>query len=264
MHSARTRFLRILHFIAAAWLIASIQPLQAAPPQTISYQGYLASSGGVPQTGVVEMTFRIYTVASGGSALWTETNPSVTVTNGVFNTVLGSVTPITLAFDVPYFLGVTVSPDGEMSPRLALTAAPYAFRSNLANTVAANFDSGWFYVTDLSGDITVPHSLGTVPSHFLLQQCGALSPTPAPQPSVGSPSFGSCTTRVSVAVQSGYGDGGTFVNPHRITMSGTDFLVPMVPGFWAWAYLTIAGGWACPGDFDGNCFTGYYRILAWR
>jgi hypothetical protein len=39
---------------------------------------------------------------------------------------LGSVSPLTPAFDVPYWLGVTIGSGAELQPRTALTAAPYA------------------------------------------------------------------------------------------------------------------------------------------
>lgn len=81
------------------------------------------------------MTLKIYNVASGGSALFTETQP-VAVANGVFNVLIGSGTPLTLPFDVQYFLGITVDADAEMSPRQPLAAAPYAIRSASTEALA--------------------------------------------------------------------------------------------------------------------------------
>jgi len=107
-----------------------------AVPQTINYQGYLTDSGGTPVDGTVQMTFRIYDVATGGIALWTETQSSVTVSDGIYSVVLGSVTPISLSFDTQYFLGIEVETDGEMIPRQALTSVGYAFSSNMADTAA--------------------------------------------------------------------------------------------------------------------------------
>ena len=56
----------------------------------------LTNAGGSPVNSAVVMTFRIYGAATGGTALYTETQLSVTVTNGNFNAVIGSVTPLTL------------------------------------------------------------------------------------------------------------------------------------------------------------------------
>jgi hypothetical protein len=109
----------------------------------------------------------------------------------------------------------------------------------------------------------VAHGLGSLPSQFTLQQCGALSPTPAIQPTVNSPSFGSCTTRVVLGT-GGYQDAGATVNPSQISVTSTNFLIPIVNTWWVWGYWTNATGWGCVGDSDASCFTGYYRILAWR
>ena len=56
---------------------------QAAVPTLINYQGYLTDSGGNPVAdGDYSITFSLYTVASGGSSEWTETQ-TVTVAGGV-------------------------------------------------------------------------------------------------------------------------------------------------------------------------------------
>ena len=58
----------------------------------------------------------------------------VTIAGGVFNIEIGSQSPIpqTLTFDQPYFLGVSVDGNPEMTPRTALSTAPYAFSANIA------------------------------------------------------------------------------------------------------------------------------------
>jgi hypothetical protein len=70
----------------------------------------------------------MYTVSSGGSALWTETQ-TVTVTNGVFNVLLGDVNPLNLPFFEPYWLGITVGTGSELTPRIELTASAYSLNS---------------------------------------------------------------------------------------------------------------------------------------
>ena len=105
----------------------------AAVPQTINYQGYLTDSGGNPVNSTVSMTFRIYSVPSGGTALWTQTLSSVPVSNGVYNVVLGSTSPVNLLFNEQYYLGVQAGTDGEMTPRQQLTGVPYAMRAKEAD-----------------------------------------------------------------------------------------------------------------------------------
>jgi hypothetical protein len=99
----------------------------------MSYQGVLVDDQGDPVAdGAYELTFSIYDVATGGSPLWQETQ-TLAVVDGVFDAVLGHDTPLALAFDSPCWLGVTITGDDEMSPRLELTAVPYARRAAVAD-----------------------------------------------------------------------------------------------------------------------------------
>lgn len=117
--------------------LALFAPLvHAAPPQTINYQGYLTNPGGTPVNNAVVMTFKLYDAASGGAVLYTETQLSVNVANGNFNAVVGAVTPITLPFDVQYWLSVAINSDPEMSPRQPLASSPYAFRAASLDSTA--------------------------------------------------------------------------------------------------------------------------------
>jgi hypothetical protein len=131
----------LLASLLAAFALAAI----AAPPRTINYQGILTNSGGTPINSAVSMTFKFYDAASAGNLLHTESQPAVVVTNGNFNVLLGSPTPIPLPFDVPYWLTVTIAGEAEMSPRQPLAGSPYAFRAAAldgAATVAGSQISG--------------------------------------------------------------------------------------------------------------------------
>ena len=71
----------------------------AQVPQKISYQGLLTTTSGTPVTdGSYTLQFDIYDSLAGGTSLWTETQTGVAVQRGTFSVVLGSVTPINLAF----------------------------------------------------------------------------------------------------------------------------------------------------------------------
>ena len=108
-----------------------------AVPQEINYQGYLTDAGGNPLNDRVEMTFRMYNAPSGGSLLWWEGPSAVTVTEGVFNVVLGSSSPIDAGIlDGDCYLGITVGTDSEMSPRMKLTSGAYSIRAGYAESVA--------------------------------------------------------------------------------------------------------------------------------
>lgn len=98
----------------------------------LPYQGRLADKNGAPLTQTVNMIFRLYSAASGGSPLWEEQwtgSNSVQVSDGLFNVMLGSLTPIpqsVITGNSNLFLGITVGTDSEMSPRVQLGSVPFA------------------------------------------------------------------------------------------------------------------------------------------
>jgi hypothetical protein len=100
----------------------------AQPPQMITYQGLLTDASGSPVAdGNYSLTFGIYDAATGGTQLWTETQSSVTVQNGLFKVQLGSVSALSLDFDDPYWLEVQVGGGAAQVPRVQLSSAPYSF-----------------------------------------------------------------------------------------------------------------------------------------
>jgi hypothetical protein len=113
--------------------LLSAGPALAVVPSTMSYQGVLMDNAGVLlPDGNYGLTFRLYTVASGGVAIWTETQSPVALSRGGFSVILGSVASLGgLAFDVPYWLGITVGGGGELSPRVALASSPYGLSLRL-------------------------------------------------------------------------------------------------------------------------------------
>jgi len=120
--------------IAVLVILFAVVSAHAAPPQTMHFQGYLKDAAGDPVVGSVDMVFALYDVASGGTALWSETHTGVPVDDGVYSVVLGSATPIDLAFDEPYYIGIAVGTDAEMTPRQELASSAYAFKTR-RNTV---------------------------------------------------------------------------------------------------------------------------------
>lgn len=99
-----------------------------AIPSKMSYQGVLTDNNEVPQNGTFTMTFGLYTTPAGGSPIWSETQNTVQVTNGIFNVLLGSNTPINLAFNVTYYLGVSVE-GTDLLPRIELASSGYSFNT---------------------------------------------------------------------------------------------------------------------------------------
>ena len=116
-------------------LVFSESSVTPAIPHLINYQGMLTDNSGNPLTGNFDIIFRIYNDASTGTMRWEETQSGVTITNGLFSVILGSVTPIDLYFDEEYWLDITVG--GEHMPsRLKFTSVGYAYRAQKADTAA--------------------------------------------------------------------------------------------------------------------------------
>ncbi|MEK7257914.1 MAG: tail fiber domain-containing protein [Bacteroidota bacterium] len=107
-------------FVALATL-----PLHAQSP-VLSIQGLVQKSFGAALTdGTYNLTFKLYSAETGGTALWSETQP-VEVAGGVYSALLGSVEALDLTFNTTYYLGVTVQGGTELLPRARLTSTPYA------------------------------------------------------------------------------------------------------------------------------------------
>ena len=98
-------------------LVLTVSYAHAGIPHLISYQGRLTDAQNVPITGSRSVTFRIYDSSAGGNLLWSETHSSATVTDGVFEVLLGSVNALNLPFDKQYYLATQVGSDAEMTPR---------------------------------------------------------------------------------------------------------------------------------------------------
>ena len=126
----------------------------AATSDTLNFQAKLmTSAGAIAADGNYNVEFNLYSAASGGSSLWSEdhlnsTSTAVRVANGYLTVNLGSVNafPSNINWDQNLYLGMTVRgtascafaactpADSEMTPRLKLTATPFAMSAgNLAN-----------------------------------------------------------------------------------------------------------------------------------
>ncbi len=140
-------------FAAVVVALVLAVPALADVPMLLNYQGRLTDPSGNPKNGTFTMQFAVYDAETGGNQLptgtpWSETQ-SVTVTNGVFNVLLGSATalPATLFQGGPSdasgplrFLEVTVS--GEvLTPRRRIVSAAYAL-GDVAGALPASYASG--------------------------------------------------------------------------------------------------------------------------
>ena len=127
--------------LAALVCLALILAAQvgAAIPQKISYQGRLTDTSGNPLPGDHSAMFAIYDDPSYGILLWSESKTVTADADGVFSTILGSVTPLDCSFEAPRWLEVYVDGLGLM-PRREIVSVAYAFVAGEAFQ-AGNADS---------------------------------------------------------------------------------------------------------------------------
>lgn len=118
-------------------MLACSTPVFAQP---FTYQGYLKQSG-APVNGAQTLTFRLYPVATGGTALRTVGPVSVSVQNGLFTVELdfGNVWDGSDRY-LEVQVGATV-----LSPRVKITRTPYAIRASYAERPWQTVGSSIFY-----------------------------------------------------------------------------------------------------------------------
>jgi len=120
-------------YSGALLVVLMLHTAWAQAPAVIGYQGVLTDgSGTAVADGTHTLSFGLYEMASGGIAVWTESQTVATV-NGVFHANLGSASPLGIDFDRALWLGIGVDGGAELSPRLALTGSPYSL---IARSVA--------------------------------------------------------------------------------------------------------------------------------
>lgn len=131
--------------VCSGYFFGFVGLARAAILKEINFQGKMVNANGTNVTdGNYDMEFKIYTVSSGGAAVWTETRTTVNqvaVADGIFRVSLGSVTTLPGSIDFTadsLYLGVNFNGDGEMTPRIRLAAVPYAFFANQAQGLTAN------------------------------------------------------------------------------------------------------------------------------
>ena len=157
----------------------------AATNSTINFQARLmGASGAIVADGYYNVQFKLYDAASGGTNLWTESYTStsgpgssdvrIRVANGYLSTALGSITGFSGTIDWSQDLYLTMNiggtgtgsfpgiGDGEMSPRIHLTAVPYAFRAGQATQMASGNSTLSFTNPSNSNAITLPDAGGVV------------------------------------------------------------------------------------------------------
>ncbi len=159
--------MKIFSFVLLGCLFA-LHIASAQAPRTISYQGVITDAAGTPiSDGQHQIKIALYESKTSLTPLYSETL-SVPVKQGVFNLIIGSVTPIPalIEFNKPYYLGTTVDQGTELTPRSALTAVPYAFHAEQAEhaLIAGTAATATTAVTAATANALSPGATGVVTS----------------------------------------------------------------------------------------------------
>jgi len=224
--------------IAAALfcLFACAGPLRADPVGSgITYQGQLTDSG-LPANGDYDFQFALYTSESDGAAVDTIEVPDLAVTGGLINATLDFT-------DVPYsgqalWIEVSVRPGAStdpyttLTPRQALSAAPYALFALNGNQGPPGMDGapgapgmdgapgppGQDGAPGADGFVTLPYS-GSIAS---ATPALSITNTGTNNAIVGSVSASNTAGVVGVATGAGYGVSATSRRERRSTQSPTE------------------------------------------
>ncbi|MEJ0073089.1 MAG: hypothetical protein WDN27_03350 [Candidatus Saccharibacteria bacterium] len=150
----------------------------AATASTVNFQARLQTNGGaIVPDGSYNVQFKLYNDKSTGSALWTESylntaGQGLTTVNGYLTANLGSITAFSgINWDQPLWLTMNIGGtsssgpvtwDGEMNPRLPLTAVPYAFAAGQLATTGTSDRS----------TLSIQAPTGTGDQNFVIQDQG--------------------------------------------------------------------------------------------
>jgi fibronectin-binding autotransporter adhesin len=215
----------------------SPQIATAATANTINFQARLqTNAGAIVPDGNYNIEFKIYDASSSSGSsqgscsgdahcLWAETRTStnkVQVINGYMSVNLGSVTAFSgINWDQQLWMtmniGGTGTPswDGEMSPRLTLTAVPYAFAAGQLNTTSGSNRATLSIQAPTSGNQTfVIQDQGAAGTYNLLTNANGVQLQ-------GSTPGTAQTGNLNI---SGTGVFGTAVSTSQLTASGQSIL----------------------------------------
>jgi hypothetical protein len=147
--------------ISFTYLTVAQTPAETASalPRLVRFGGTVKDVNGNPLTGLVGITFALYSEQNGGATLWLETQNVTADSNGHYTVLLGSTKPEGVPADLftseqARWVGVQVSGQAEQ-PRVLLVSAPYAFKAGDAETVGGLPPSA-FMLASAAGAKTEP------------------------------------------------------------------------------------------------------------
>lgn len=161
--------------------IAAAQKLQPEPvPELIAYQGLVyLEDGSTDVTGTYDIEFYLYHEASGGSALWAESQSGVQVSRGLLSVLLGGGSPIS---GVPHgavsdifkndavYVEMRIDGDNPLRIRQRFTSTAHAYSAQNAVTAVHGVPAG----------TVMPFAGSTVPYGWLACNGASYSATDFP------------------------------------------------------------------------------------
>jgi hypothetical protein len=153
------------YILMIAVVVAVLSPMQnvlGEVPQMLNYQGRLTDQDGTPVDTTVSILFTIYDDSTGGTVVWTETQPAVTVTSGLFNVLLGSINPIqdTVFAEPDRYLDIRIGSNPAIIPRTKLAAVAYAHRVSTVDGSAGGLIDGGTFIGKLEYVVPMPCLMG--------------------------------------------------------------------------------------------------------
>jgi len=156
----------------------------AAVPQLISFQGKLTDpSGNSIADGSHSLTFSIYSVSGGGSPLWSETQPSVQVADGIFSVLLGSELSLhdTIFAQSSRWLGISVDGGSELAPRTQIVSVPFSERVNTLDGTSGGAIEGSLNLTgviDAAADANGSCQFNGIDVNYSVSYLKGIGPAP--------------------------------------------------------------------------------------
>jgi hypothetical protein len=152
-HTLRAGISALFCFVLLVTFTAPKATAAVGINRQMAFQGRVVnSSGSSVANGTFSFVFALYAQANAGTPLWTETK-TLTVVNGIFGTNLGSNTAIPSSIDFnqdELYLGINFNADGEMVPRIRLTAVAQAINAEKVNGLT---------VSPSTGTLTIPNAV---------------------------------------------------------------------------------------------------------
>jgi trimeric autotransporter adhesin len=132
-------FLSLIFSVAPLTLAQTSAQTASALPRLVRFGGTVKDLNGSPLTGVVGVTFALYSEKTGGAPLWLETQNATADSSGHYTVLLGSTKPEGLPAELftseqARWVGVQVSGQAEQA-RVLLVSAPYALKAGDAETI---------------------------------------------------------------------------------------------------------------------------------